>query len=57
MKKTIRVYFELRGAHVHCRVFTHGLCGTLVFSEQEWPGILKALSRIAQVMPERFAHD
>jgi hypothetical protein len=52
----IRVYFERRGAHVHCRVFTMGLCGTLTFDEQEWPTIADALSRIAQVIPERHAH-
>lgn len=43
----IRVRYEKRGGHVHCRLFTaravnqtFANCGTLVFSEDEWPDIV-----------------
>lgn len=31
-----RYYFQKKGIHIHVRLFCNGLCGTLVFNENEW---------------------
>lgn len=43
----IRVRWEKRGGHVHCRLFTaravnqtFANCGDLVFSVEEWPEVV-----------------
>jgi len=33
----MRIYYTTQGGHVHCRVFTTGKCGDLVFGVEEWP--------------------
>jgi len=48
----MRIYWQLRGAHVHCRVFLNGKAGDLVFAEREWPTVREALEQIAIVLPE-----
>lgn len=48
----MRIYFCKRGAHIHCRVFTNGKNGDLVFDEREWPDIYTKLTRIADVKDE-----
>lgn len=48
----MRIYWQLRGAHVHCRVFLNGKAGDLVFGEREWPTVREALEQIADVRPE-----
>jgi len=50
----MRIYWQLLGGHVHCRVFTTGSkCGDLVFSEAEWPVWKGELSKIAQLFQEK----
>lgn len=48
----MRIYYQLRGAHVHCRVFLNGKAGDLVFAEREWPTVREAFEQIATVLPE-----
>lgn len=47
----IRIRYQKRGGHYHCRVFTApgpGLtfanCGDLVFDEREWPDVYGQLT-------------
>ena len=36
----MRIYYSIRGGHVHCRVFTTGSkCGDLVSTVEEWPHV------------------
>lgn len=42
----IRIRWEKRGGHIHCRLFTaparnqtFANCGNLCFDEREWPGV------------------
>ncbi len=56
---SIRIYYEQRGWHIHCRVFTgkaknqtHAKAGDLVFSADEWPDVHDRLLAIADVIPE-----
>lgn len=32
----MRIYYQLRGAHYHCRVFMHGKCGDLCVGQDDW---------------------
>lgn len=48
----MRLYYRVKGAHVHCRLYTSGLCGELVFGEMEWPVMKKRFSLIAEVIEE-----
>lgn len=48
----MRLYYEKKGAHVHCRLFVSGLAGVLVFSEAEWPKVKAQFSLIAEVIEE-----
>lgn len=57
----IRILYEKRGGHYHCRVFTapragetFANCGELVFDEREWPSIMAQLSR-PQALPRSRA--
>jgi len=58
--------WELRGAHVHVRVFsashsnlTHAMNGKLVFSQSEWESLLRCFQDRGEdtilVLPERSA--
>lgn len=55
-KARIRIYWHHRGAHIHCRVFTTGKVGNLIFSEREWPAMKRQFEKIATItqdaMPE-----
>ena len=48
----MRIYWQKRGGHIYCRVFTNGKNGDLVFDEREWPEIYNKLTRIALVTEE-----
>lgn len=39
-----RIYYELRGAHYHCRVFYNGKLGDLVFAEDELDAMKQAFN-------------
>ena len=46
----LRIYYQQRGGHVHCRVFsgpdgnrTLGKSGDLVFTAEEWPTVKACL--------------
>jgi hypothetical protein len=43
----LRIYYRRLGGHVHCRVFTTGLVGELVFGQDEWPDIVEKLACVA----------
>jgi len=42
----MRIYFQVLGGHVRCRVFGSpgGLCGALTFDLKEWPQIRRILA-------------
>lgn len=48
----IKLYYEKRGAHVHCRVFFNGKAGDLVFCEREWEAVRLRLELSVEVIPE-----
>lgn len=52
----MRLYYSLRGGHVHCRVFTTGKCGDLVFRVEEWatvhPRLMQAFLCAEETGPE-----
>lgn len=57
---SIRLYYEKRGGHIHCRMFTgtatyvtHAKNGDLVFDENEWPDVKAAFEAgSVDVLPE-----
>ena len=53
----MRIYYKRVGAHIHCRVFTNGKNGDLVFSETEWPTVFARLQTIATVLHEERAPE
>ena len=56
----IRLRYEKRGGHIHCRLFTapaeeqtFAKCGELVFDEREWPEVSRQLASAGvQIVPE-----
>lgn len=58
----IRIRYEVRGGHVHCRMFTakardltFAKNGELVFSVEEWASVRAALSSAIEFIPETSA--
>lgn len=54
----LRLRYEQRGGHIHCRLFsrwlpgdTYALTGRLVFDEREWPHIVELLTGV-EIIPE-----
>jgi len=53
----LRLTYLVQGGHIHCQLrsatsetTTHALNGSLVFDEREWPDVLAAFSKIAEVL-------
>lgn len=49
----MRIYYKVLGYHVHCRVFTTALCGTLVFSLREWTYVKDLFIREVQFIEDK----
>ena len=41
----MKLYYDVEGGHVHCRLFTKGKNGDLAFDTKEWPAIRAAFER------------
>lgn len=52
----MRIYYQLLGAHYHCRVFFNGLSGQLVVAEREWDQFRSSFATTVSWMPEEPEH-
>lgn len=52
----MRVYWKLLGAHIHMRVFYHGMMGELVCAEKEFETV-KERMKGAEFIPEEYDAD
>jgi hypothetical protein len=55
----IRIRYEQKGAHIHCRLFTakgdgftFAFCGGMVFSEEEWNDVRDMWNGTVEFVPE-----